>query len=221
MRTIKFLPVMMMLALAVGFTACEGDQGEVGPKGDSGAQGEPGVPGAQGPQGEPGATESTSFGNVELTISGVDHEGEAYNEVLDFKYLAYDDVYSSVMHEYEGNKRSFHFSREYKPAANPNAKTEASANNRMSLDLNENDGVIVPGHFFVEANILNGRKIINFYLTREQYELEDTFTVTDFSYDEATGALKFNFIYSEEDGNGEILEIKGKVDVIVYYTPLA
>lgn len=39
-----------MSALVIGFTACEGDQGEIGPKGDPGAQGEAGVPGAQGPQ---------------------------------------------------------------------------------------------------------------------------------------------------------------------------
>lgn len=204
---------MMMLALAVGFTACEGDQGEIGPKGDPGAQGEPG---ALGPQGEPGATEATSFGSVELTISGVDYDGETYSQVLDFKYLADDDIYSSHMYEYEGtDKRHFHVRREYKPKANPNAKTEAISGNRMSLSLSEHEGVIAPGNFYVEAQILHGRKIINFFFAGETYELEDTFTVTDFSYDDATGALKLNFIYSKDE-----LEIKGKVDVIVYHAPL-
>lgn len=44
-----------------GQSVCEGDQGEIGPKGDPGAQGEAGVPGTQGPQRESGATEATSF----------------------------------------------------------------------------------------------------------------------------------------------------------------
>lgn len=213
MKKIKFLPVMIMMALAVGFTACEGDQGEVGPKGDSGAQGEPG---AQGPQGEPGATEATSFGNVELTISALDYDEEAYTQVLDFKYLSDDNVYSSQTYIYGENKRNFYIGREYKAAANPNAKVEASSGNTMGLNLAVRDGVVTFDYFYVEANFPKGRKIISFYFVGEAYELEDKYSVTDFSYDEATGALKFNFIYTDE-----ALEIKGKVDVIVYEANLA
>lgn len=211
MKKIKFLPVIIMMALAVGFTACEGDQGEVGPKGDPGAQGEPGAQGPQGPQGEPGATEATSFGNVELTISGRDYDEEAYTQVLDFKYLLDDNVYSSQTYVYGENKRNFYIGREYKAAATPNAKVEASMGNMVSLNLTENDGVVTLGNFYIEANFLNGRIIVYFYFVREAYELEDKYSVTDFSYDEATGELKFNFIYTDEE-----LEIKGKVDVIVY-----
>src|SRR5690606_36343536 len=107
--------------------------------------------------------------------------------------------------------RNFYISREYKSAANPNAKVEASMGNVMSLNLAESAGVVTLGNFFIEANFPNGRKIVNFFFVGEAYELEDKYSVTDFSYDEATGELKFNFIYTDED-----LEIKGKVDVIVY-----
>src|SRR5690606_34509427 len=109
---------------------------------------------------------------------------------------------------------------DYKITANPNSKIEASERNMMKVGLTENDGVIAPWHFYIDGKILNGRKIIDFYLNGEAYELEDTFTVSDFSYDEATGALKFNFNYSAEDSKGDMVEISGKVDVIVYEVPL-
>lgn len=210
MRKIKFLPVMILMALAVGFTSCEGDQSEIGPKGD---QGEPGAQGPQGPQGEPGSTEATSFGNVELTISALDYDGNAYTKVLDFKYLGVDDLSSSSTSKYDENRRGFYVGREYKPTANPSAKVEASMGNMMGLSLMEIDGAARLDHLYIEVAFPNDRKIIRFYFVREGYELEDKYSVSDYSYDEATGALKFNFIYTDEE-----IEIKGKVDVIVYET---
>ena len=74
MKKFKFSMLLgaVLVALSIGFTACEGDQGEIGPKGDPGAKGDQGAPGAQGSkgdrgdQGEMGDKESASFGKYRI-----------------------------------------------------------------------------------------------------------------------------------------------------------
>lgn len=47
-------------------------------------------------------------------------------------------------------------------------------------------------------------------------ETGNNFTISNYTYDTATGTLKFNFTYSYEVYEEETVELTGKVNVIVY-----
>lgn len=204
----KLLLGLMMLVLTIGFTACEGDQGEVGPKGDTGAQGSQGEPGAQGPQGVSGSTEDTSFGNVELTISrgGATH-------VIDFKYLPDNaPINSAVLEKVSDDGIDFRITREMKVASevDPSAKTLAMGY-EVYLHIGVVDGELIPERFQFNAPVLNGRKWESIYHYADFSVTQNDFTISDYSYDTATGVLQFNFTYTY----GET-EVAGKVNVVVY-----
>ncbi|HYF68481.1 MAG TPA: hypothetical protein VD884_10100 [Ohtaekwangia sp.] len=62
-----------------------------------------------------------------------------------------------------------------------------------------------------------------FYLNTHVNSYDDNgknFIITDYSYDEESGNLKFNFTYSYSDYNDETVEVSGKVNVIVYRAQL-
>lgn len=211
---IKMLNVLLIILL-VGFAACEGEQGEVGPKGDTGEQGLQGEPGEQGPRGESGDVEALSFGGIELTVSGV-RDGEDYTHVIDFKY-ALRDPYASNWYEAgaEGDK-NFTIKREYKFAAKPNAKTLASLDNIISLQFTEVDGDPVFKSLDFAATVIYGNQLAHVSRYVSALDGENNFTISDYSFDAEKGALVFNFTYSYVDYNDETVEINGKVDVVVY-----
>lgn len=215
----KFLLGIMMLALTIGFTACEGDQGEIGPKGDTGAQGEPGVPGAQGPQGEAGGTEATSFGNVELTVSGVRPNEDFsdvidFTEVIDYKYIVNSMPSSFVFGDSE--EKQFYLLREFRVSAKENARTQDYYDlNTLAFSFSEIDGEIEVDFLHFSATLIDQNTMFMVGNEFESSELENDFEVTDYSYDETTGAVKFNFTYSYEEGD-DTFEVSGKVNVTVY-----
>lgn len=207
----KLLLGLMMLVLMIGFTACEGDQGEVGPKGDTGVQGSQGEPGAQGPQGESGSTEDTSFGNIELAISS-----EGTTHIIDFKYLpANEPINSAVFEKISDDGIEFRITREMKVISevDPSAKTQAIGYSgyEVYLQISVVDGELIPEKFQFNAAVLNGRKWDNIYHYTDFSGVENDFTISDYSYDAATGVLQFNFTYTY----GET-EVAGKVSVVVY-----
>lgn len=204
-----------MLVLMIGFIACEGDKGEVGPKGDSGEQGLQGESGVPGQQGEAGNVEAASFGNIELTIPS-----ESYTHILDFKYLPYNDPsFSAVFENFEGNGIEFRIMRDYKVAATVNAKTQAASHagsNQVYLQIGLIDGVLTPESFQINAVVLNDRKIDGVYHSTNFCD-ENDFAISDYVFDTTTGILKFNFTYSYRDASTEeTVHVSGKVNVIVY-----
>ena len=205
----------MMVILAIGFTACEGDQGEIGPKGDAGAQGEKGTQGEQGIPGEKGNTEGTSFGNIELTVSGVDMRDEAFTEVIDFKYLPYNDPSHSIWYNDGNDNMTFSILREYKVAAKTNGRTQ-DMGNVVKLEFSKVGDDLVLDNFSYSTSIIVNNSLIYVYDYVSGMEDDaENFIISGFSYNETTGALKFNFTYSYDDGE-EQREFSGKVDVIVY-----
>ena len=213
----------MMLVAAMGLTACEGDQGEIGPKGDPGSkgdqgvQGEKGAKGDQGVPGQDGQSESASFGNVEFTVSGVDMYGEQYSEVLDFKYLPNDDVSGSYWYENGDGEKVFRFGRQRKISAPTNGRPEVMDNIVEMAMVQVGDDLVLDYFSFGTVIIVkNSLSHIHHYV--ESYdENAKNFAISNYSFDEATGALKFDFSYSYDDGDDENVEISGKVDVIIYY----
>lgn len=214
----------MMLVASMGLTACEGDQGEIGPKGepgskgDQGVQGEKGGKGDQGVPGQDGNSESASFGNVEFTVSSVDEDGEEFSQVLDFKYLPYSDPSNSYWYENGDGEKVFRFGRERKISAPTNGRADVMDNTVEMAMVQIGDDLVLDYFSFGTVIIVkNSLSHIHHYV--ESYdENGKNFVISNYSFDEATGALKFDFTYSYADSNDESVEISGKVDVIVYHS---
>jgi hypothetical protein len=212
-----------MVALSIGFTACEGDQGEIGPKGDPGAKGDQGAQGPQGEkgdQGEMGDKEAASFGNVELTISGTDTKGNAYEEVLDFKYLLDEHPEYSYWYEDEDSgEKIFLIGREYKISG----KTNAGGRDVLSplmLNVKLVDDELVLSYFGFSATFIVGS---TYHQTGWEVDSSsdgaEGFVISNYSFNEETGELSFDFTVTY-DQFGEPVELTGKVNVLVYGVPV-
>lgn len=213
----KVLLSSMMMILAIGFTACEGDQGEIGPKGDRGLQGDKGAKGDQGDKGEVGDNgfvESTSFGNIELTVSGIDFEGAAYTEVLDFKYVPEDHSYASTWSESSGSTaKNFGLYRVYKPAARTVGRSE-DISNSMYFSFNEFEGILSLNEFEFSASFITGGAVNS---VRDYISMTPAFVISDYSFNEETGELSVRFDYTFKDSRNNDVEVSGVVNVIVYH----
>lgn len=196
-KNLRVLFCSMMVAVAIGFTSCEGDQGEIGPKGD------------------PGDEEAASFGNIEVTISGVDANDEEYTAVLDFKYLP-DNYPSSTWHPADGGGRYFSVSREFRIDATSFGRVNARGST-ADLYLYEKDGKLELREGWLSARFVVRNAFIDFstYVDGAGDQI-DNLVFSNYSFDEKTGALKFNFTYTEGDESSDSVRIDGKVDVKVY-----
>lgn len=219
----KVLLSTMMMVLAIAFTACEGDQGEIGPKGDPGSKGDQGLQGDKGDKGDQGApgqngdAEAASFGNIEFTISGEDGDGETISKTLDFKYLPYNDPSYSIWFENGDGHKVFQIMREHKISAPTNGRPDDMGNMvGLSLVHDGTDLVLDQFQFGTMLIINNTLGYINHHVSATD-EGSENFVISDYSFNEETGALKFNFTYFFDDGDGGIVEISGKVDVLIYY----
>lgn len=228
MKRFKFSMLLgaVLVALSIGFTACEGDQGEIGPKGDPGAKGDQGAPGAQGSkgdrgdQGEMGDKESASFGNIELTISGTDTKGNPYTEVVDFKYLLEEHpMYSYWSKDGDTDDYFFYIGREHKIEAKADEGSRSVVSS-VGMSLRQSEGALVLDNFELSALFIVGNTyhFAETWLDSSYPEAED-FVVTNYAFNVETGSLAFDFTYSYTDGNDESVNIVGKVNVKVYGVP--
>ena len=213
-----------MVALSIGFTACEGDQGEIGPKGDPGAKGDQGAPGAQGPKGDKGEIgdkESASFGNVELTISGTDVKGNPYTEVVDFKYLLDEHpMYSYWSKDGDSEDYYFYIGREHKVQAKADEGSRSVVSS-LTMALHQSEGELVLENFELNALFIVGNTyhFAETWLESSALEAED-FVISNYAFNVETGSLTFDFTYSYSDDMEESVNIDGKVNVKVYGVPL-
>ncbi len=216
----KVLFSSMMMLLAIAFSACEGDQGEIGPKGDQGLQGEKGDKGDQGDKGDPGKDgdlEAASFGNIEITVSGIDDAGAEFTEVLDYKYLIDHDLAASVWTKPNGEEtadRMFVVAREYKPSVPTNSRAESRGNVAMMV-FGIVDGEYVLEQFDLEAAFISNNSVKWVSYRADDDDGETIFS--NFSFDESTGKLHFEFTSTGVDYKDDPIEITGVADVNVYY----
>lgn len=192
-KSYKVLLSCVMVALAVVFTGCEGEEGKMGPSGDA---------------------EAASFGSVVLTISGTDWKGNPYSEVLDFKYLGYELAGSSSWYRND-NGRSFSISRDYKIEAKSGGRQKSVATG-VTINVSEVNGELVPDEFIMDATFIVGNALVDesVFMLSGDFDGEN-FVISNYTFDEKTGALKFDFTLFKER-EGKRLEIAGKVDVKVY-----
>lgn len=194
----------LLLALVLGLTACDGDQGEIGPAGIQGPKGDQGTPGEKGE-----GNEAATFGNIEVTVSGTREDGIDYSQVLDFRYVP--GVYGSTYYEYEEGVY-FNIEREFKNQITTTGKANDSGNS-MRLNFEHVDGELTINDFSLNASIIDDMKLFGiwYYYNSQDSDLE----ITNYSFNKETGKLAFNFSFSYVDYNDELVTVNGVADLIV------
>lgn len=194
----------ILLALVLGLSACDGDQGEVGPTGLQGEKGDKGVAGSE---------EAASFGNIELTITGTRQDGETYSQVLDFRYVPEESgVYASSYYEYE-EELYFHIRREFKNQIVNSGRPNASISNSLELDFENVGGEVYINSFYLDATIIDDLKIFGIWY--DYNNEDDDLAITNYNFNKETGKLTFNFSFSYTDYNDELVTVTGVADLIV------
>jgi hypothetical protein len=196
-------------------TACNGDKGEIGPKGptgDTGATGETGT----------GFDELKQYGNIEVTFSGTRNDDVTFTETIDFVYMPVSGVReNSSLYKFNDTDFEFSLGRENKGAASNTGRTnEGGYKNFVWLDIIKNGSEILISALEFNTDIITD-DLKTFSLNTYSESSDEGFDaqVTDFSYDAATGKLKFNFTYTIPDYNsstGNAINVVGKADLTVF-----
>jgi hypothetical protein len=209
----------LFVILAVGFTACEGDQGEIGPKGDKGDTGTTGTTGANGT----GFDELTQYGNIEVTFSGKRQDDVDFTQTLDFTYMPTSGVSeNSSWYQSNESESRFYLSRENKGLVSEAGRTnEGGEKNAVWLEFDKtSDGVSITYIGFYTDIVTSDFKV--FELNCEDGTWNEAFqnpSVTNFNFNAATGKLTFNFshtIPANLSSTAHDVTITGKVDVTVF-----
>lgn len=205
MKKITVLMNGILLALVLGLSACDGDQGEVGPTGLQGEKGD------KGDQGVAGIEEAASFGNIEITVTGTRPDGEAYTQMLDFLYLPENDgIYGSSFYEWDGGI-DFNITRSFKTQFSNAGRSDED--NTISISFGVEEGVIVYPQIAYNATIIDELK--TFRIWHEIYSEDQDIEITNYSFNKETGKLTFNFSFSYVDYDDNEVTISGVVDVFV------
>jgi len=204
---LKFLINVFSICLAISFTSCEGDQGEVGPAGPIGEKGNLGEKGDTGAKGE-SLEGPLSYGKIAITVSGTRPDGlGAFTTTKDFKY-APEQVklqdFSSIEIDEDAN---------YWVTLLRYAGAISGSTNSIELYLESEEGtltcetelefsVITPDFKYFELGIDVGGIV-----------------PSNYTYDEETGRVQFTFSKEVPAGNNSTsqnVQLSGEVDVIVY-----
>ncbi|HYF67292.1 MAG TPA: hypothetical protein VD884_04110 [Ohtaekwangia sp.] len=212
MKKITVLMNGILLALVLGLSACDGDQGEVGPTGLQGEKGDKGDQGVAGEKGE-GSEEAATFGNIKLTVAGTREDGIAYSQVLDFRYIPENSgVYGSSYYEYE-EELHFNIEREFKNQIVSNGRPNASNNNSIELRFDTSEGGLIINSFYLNTTIIDDMKLFGIWYN--YYQEDNDFEITNYSFNKETGKLVFNFSFTYVDHNEEVVTVTGIADLIV------
>ena len=205
-----------LFAFALTFVACEGDQGEPGPAGAAGAQGDKGDKGDAGA----GLDQTTDYGNITATVEGTipSEAGGDFTFTQDFKFAPdnADGIWFSEVWAGEGDERYFYVERY--------AGILEHDGNYIEIRFTENNGTIsnvqVYGDFPVKTSNFKFFELEFGDYDGYGYANEElSFTITNFSYDENTGVLSFDYSGSVNDNYNSTYDditISGEADVIVY-----
>lgn len=192
-----------LLLLAAGFSiamsSCEGDEGAVGP---IGPKGDTGATGAAGEKGEPG-TGMKKAGYFDGIIKGTRRDGTAFEESFKYEYTneTYQSMYNPARTAVSGiNILRF---RDAQPFENsPGLRITGY----MGDDGSGNETFIAQDFYFIFGKELGTTQYfeftasIDYIFGRTQGSTNATLDVTNYAYDETTGALSFTYTYNDSYG---------------------
>jgi hypothetical protein len=214
----NFLSIVFFSIIAAGFVACEGEQGEIGPNGIKGDQGNIGNTGANGE----GFEELTKYGKIAVTFSGTRSDDEEFTETLDFIYLPTSGISeNSSFYKYENGTMEFLIGRENKGSVNKTGRTEGGGmKNNVWIDVvKTSDGISLDQLVIYTDVITDDFKTFEINFNNGSWDEGFEAAITNYSYDAATGKLKFDFSYTIPNFNsstGFEINVTGTADLIVF-----
>jgi hypothetical protein len=219
-KAAKFILVACLGAMVFSCTPEDGKDGITGPAGANGTNGTNGSNGV-------GFEEMLKYGAITVTTSGMTPSKIAFEQTNIFKFANVNASGSKVLKG--ANYLRFYLSRSL------DVQTDRGGASGFNLELNiENIGDANERKDF--RNYFSGLQIktanSSFYTLYgqftnkyESYDPNDNYNnqikdlkTEGYSYDAATGKLKFSFSYTvaaDKNNTGNILTVKGQVDVIV------
>jgi hypothetical protein len=154
-----------------------------------------------------GLNKAAQYGNIKVTFEGTRPDGEPFEASKNFKYMAEDGPYSSEV-EFD-DLLEFNVTRWY------GAVDDYSNYNYADLELEVNNGDVEDTEFYVTTSIISTSDNTFFYIDDYFYPTGDD--ITDYSFNEDTGKLKYKFTTtSSENSTGSDLTITVEVDVTVF-----
>jgi hypothetical protein len=218
-KIINYSLILAVAASAFMFTACEdGDPGVSGPQGEQGTKGDTGDAGDDGL----GFGEAAQYGNIVVTFKGTRIDDQPFEKTLNFKFAVQgpdlaEDSYVSK-YDNEGNT-GFDFSATRFHSVVVPDETMNGSNSNAGFDFSMPDdgnqeGLII--RFGVNVGIVSDD--FKYFLLDHSREYQIDETVTEYSFNAATGELKFKFnTISPADDNDtdHALEITADVNVKV------
>jgi len=224
-RTINLLSYILVVCIAIGSAACDGDQGEIGPKGDKGDTGATGSKGTDGDDGA-GFEELTQYGHIELTMTGKRIDNVNFAQTADFNYMPYDGVTSNSYFYHYDNDDADYFTivreNKGKVTSTINGRTEdGGMKNMFGLDLTKDATGFKVSYLKIYADVVSPDfKVFEInYSDASSWNNDFDVTLSNLSYAPTTGKLIFNFSYTIPAANsptGYDILLTGKVDVIVF-----
>jgi hypothetical protein len=206
---------ILFFAFAVVITACHGDKGEIGPKGPTGDTGTTGETGT-------GFDELKQYGNIIVTFSGTRNDDVTFTRTIDFVYMPVSGVReNSSLYKYNDTDFEFFVGRENKGSVSSTGRTnDGGFKNSVWIDLSRNALDVSISEIDLYTDIITD-DLKTFSINTYDGSWNESFDapVTNYSYDAATGKLKFDFsytipAYSSSTGNDIIVE--GKADLTVF-----
>lgn len=223
---------LFLCCLGLFLANCEGEDGAVGPDGENGVNATDGTNGTDGSNGENavGYDEMIKYGNIHLTITGEDPNGNAFTDAKIFKFTAQDAEYNSY-DQYE-NTAQFYPTRFLSIPGEKYQQSTASFNLIVDNLGDENESLrrfsFNINQYFVLTEDLNtfGVHYRNFPPLNLPFDNDapnpygiKNLSIINYSFNDETNNLKFSFSYSvdgDTNSTGKEITITGEVDVIVF-----
>ncbi|UXP31821.1 hypothetical protein N6H18_15850 [Reichenbachiella agarivorans] len=233
----KKIIYLFLIAACCSLTlgSCISEEGEPGPAGEAGVDGQDGVDGVDGVDGQDGQNgvgfdELTKYGSIKVYLDGTRPDGVLFKDTSDFKYTA-TDVFSdsyigglsggNIITKGDNEELSFDILRFL---SSPDDIYQESIT-AISLDVVNN--VNSPFEFFsigIKKSVLTSDfKVFSLYIDNSFYTDKlgslSGASITDYSYDESTGNVKFKFsfeVLADDNSTGYPLKISGEVNAIVF-----
>lgn len=155
-----------------------------------------------------GLNKAARYGNIRVTFEGTRPDGESFEATKNFKFMAEDGPYSSEV-EFDGSFMEFDITRWY------GAVDDYNNYNYANLELEVDNDEVDDTEFFVATSIISTSDNTFFYINDYFYPTAEE--ITDYSFNEDTGKLKYKFTTTSTDNTtGFDLTITVEVDVTVF-----
>lgn len=194
--------------LLAGCKGKDGDPGPTGATGDTGANGAKGDTGSNGV----GFDNATKDGDVAVTFSGKRPDNVNFNAAQDFKYQLDASSPGDDSYVYKNQNDG---SMEFYVVRYLGAVDQHYNENYVEIQFTvSSTNVVTLGYINVQTSIIDGTK----YFGVVESDSGTALSISNYSYDSATGTLKFNFggTYTASNSTGYDLTVAGVANVKVY-----